>query len=83
MAFAPRVAGGYIASPSFTIDRGERENAAFVGYDSPKLTFFTTITDDRQLSFPGWGRGGRGGQGGNFDRLDRRAVSVTQGVREQ
>lgn len=73
MAFAPRVAQGYAASPSFTIDRVERENAAFVGYDSPRLTFFTTRTDDRQLSFPGWG------SSGNFDRLDRRAVSVTVG----
>ena len=73
LAFAPM--NGRLGRPSFAVDRDQRERQAYVGYEQPTTTYFFTVTDDRQLSYPSYG------QIGSYDQLNRRAVSVTSGSR--
>ena len=77
LAFAPGLARVFGGSSAFSVDREQRERAAYVGYEGPTISCFTTITDDRQLDY------GTRGFGGQYNQLDRRAITVKTGIRRR
>jgi hypothetical protein len=71
LAFDPPIAQ---ANPRLNLARANREQSAFVGYDSTVVTSFYLRWDDRQSFY------GSNGSDGNNDNYERRAFSVQAGV---